>query len=325
MTDEALAEGVLAGDRRALARAITLVESSRPEDQDDAAALLNEVLPSTGGAIRVAITGAPGAGKSTFIEALGVRLVEGGHRVAVLAVDPSSERGGGSVLGDKTRMETLARLPDAFIRPSPSGGSLGGVARRTRDALLLCEAAGFDIVLVETVGVGQSETAVSRIVDVMLLVSAPGGGDELQGIKRGIMEFADIVVVNKADGSRLAAANEAASDLRHAMHLLRGRHPGWDRQVVLVSATEGVGIDDAWHQVTVLHRHLADTGALDTVRREQAIGWMWDEVRQALVDRASERLGDVTDVVEAVRSGVLAPTSAAQVLLTRLDSPRIAP
>lgn len=323
MTEEDLAARVLAGDRRALARAITLVESSRPEDQEVAAALLNTLLPHTGGAIRVSITGAPGSGKSTLIEALGLQLVQRGHRVAVLAVDPSSERGGGSVLGDKTRMESLARSPDAFIRPSPSGGSLGGVARRTRDALLLCEAAGFDIVLVETVGVGQSETAVSRIVDVMLLVSAPGGGDELQGIKRGIMEFADVVVVNKADGTRLAAANEAASDLRHAMHLLRGRHPGWERPVVLVSAIDGSGVDEAWDQVAALHAHLAETGALATIRREQAVGWMWDEVRQALVDRARERLGDMTDVVAAVRSGRLAPTAAAQVLLSRLDEPRI--
>ena len=207
-----LATGVLDGERRALARAITLAESTRPDHRADAEALLAAVLPHTGGSVRIGISGAPGAGKSTFIEALGLHVIAQGHRVAVLAVDPSSTRSGGSILGDKTRMEELTRSPAAFVRPSPTGGTLGGVARRTREVLLLCEAAGFDVVLVETVGVGQSEVAVSAMVDLFLVLVAPGAGDELQGIKRGIMELADLVVVNKADGDLAAAATATASD-----------------------------------------------------------------------------------------------------------------
>ena len=214
------AEAVRAGDRRALARAITLVESERADHRAEAVALVDELLASTGGAVRVGITGQPGAGKSTFIEALGVHLVDAGHRVAVLAVDPSSTRSGGSILGDKTRMEELSRREEAYIRPSPSGRTVGGVARRTREALLLCEAAGFDVVIVETVGSGQSDVAVAELVDVFVLLVPPAGGDELQGIKRGIMELADVVVVTKADGDLVPAANRTAADHRHAVHLL---------------------------------------------------------------------------------------------------------
>ena len=221
-----LASLVVDGDRRALARAITLVESTRADHRADAEALLAEVLPHVGGAVRVGISGAPGAGKSTFIEALGGHLVEHDHRVAVLAVDPSSTRSGGSILGDKTRMEQLTRSPNAFVRPSPTGGTLGGVARRTREALLLCEAAGFDVVLVETVGVGQSEVKVAAMVDLFLVLVAPGGGDELQGLKRGIMELADLVVVNKADGDLAATAAHTAADYAAALHLVRPAHQG---------------------------------------------------------------------------------------------------
>lgn len=318
MSHTHLAQQVTAGDRRALARAITLVESAAPDHRAEAAALLDRLLPATGRAVRLAITGAPGAGKSSFIEALGMHLVREGHRVAVLAVDPSSERGGGAVLGDKTRMELLSREPTAYIRPSPSGGSLGGVARRTREAMLVCEAGGFDVVMIETVGVGQSETAVSRIVDCMLLLTAPAGGDELQGIKRGIMEYADLVVVNKADGELQDAAQRSAADLRHALHLLRPRHAGWMPPVLTASAIEGSRIAEVWAAVAALREHLERTGALATLRQDQAVSWMWDEVREELVRHAREQLGDVATVVDAVRSGRMAPTSAARGLLERL-------
>jgi LAO/AO transport system kinase len=313
-----LATGLRAGDRRALARSITLVESTRPDRRAQAAALLDAVLPATGGAVRVGISGTPGSGKSTFIDELGTRLTEGGHRVAVLAVDPSSRRSGGSIMGDKTRMERLARDPRAFIRPSPSGGSLGGVARRTREAGLLCEAAGFDVVLVETVGVGQSEVAVADMVDCFVLVGAPGGGDELQGIKRGIMELADVVVVNKADGDLAAAARRAVADYRHAVHLLRPKHPGWSVPVVPASALEGTGIDEVWAEVERLEAHLRSGDALAVLRADQAVAWLWAEMRERLVDafRHDERVaGRLGEVEAAVRAGRLSPTTAAHELL----------
>jgi LAO/AO transport system kinase len=313
-----------AGDRRALARSITLVESTRADHREQAAALLDAVLPATGKAARVGITGTPGAGKSTFVEELGTRLTAGGHRVAVLAVDPSSRRSGGSILGDKTRMERLARDPDAFIRPSPSGGALGGVARRTREAGLLCEAAGFDVVIVETVGVGQSEIAVAEMVDCFVLLAAPGGGDELQGIKRGIMELADIVLVNKADGDLEAAALRAVSDYRHAVHLLRPKHDGWTVPVTPISALSGRGVDEAWEAVERCTAHLRDTGALDRLRAGQAVAWMWDEIRETLIDsfRRDPEVARHWDEVEAsVRNGRLSPTTAARTLLDRSPAP----
>lgn len=313
-----LAQQVTAGDRRALARSITLVESSRADSRAAAAALLDAVLPATGAAVRVGISGTPGAGKSTFIDELGSHLTAAGHRVAVLAVDPSSRRSGGSIMGDKTRMERLARDPAAFIRPSPSGGTLGGVARRTREAAFLCEAAGFDVVLVETVGVGQSETVVADMVDCFVLVAAPGGGDELQGIKRGIMELADIIVVNKADGDLLPAAQRAVADYRHAVHLLRPKHAGWQVPVLAASALQGTGVDELWSEVERFAAHLRADGALARVRSEQAVAWMWAEMRERLVesfrrdDRVATRLADV----EAdVRAGRLSPTTAAHELL----------
>jgi LAO/AO transport system kinase len=293
---------------------VTLVESTREPDRASAVALLDAIHGSTGGAHRVGISGAPGVGKSTFIEVLGVHLVEAGHRVAVLAVDPSSARSGGSILGDKTRMSELARRPEAFIRPSPSGGDLGGVAARTGEAVLLVEAAGYDVVLVETVGVGQSEVAVADLVDTFVLLVAPGGGDELQGVKRGIMELADLVVVTKADGDLQAAANRAEADYRHAAHFLRRRHETWEPQVLAASAVEGHGID-AVLQAIADHRHTLDTdGSLAHLRTEQAIGSFWREVERGLLRRLRSHGGDgerLQGLEAEVAAGATAPSSAA--------------
>ena len=316
----ALADAVRAGDRRSLARAITLVESTRPDHREEAAALLDELLPSTGGSTRVGISGAPGAGKSTFIEALGLDLVEAGHEVAVLAVDPSSTRGGGSILGDKTRMEHLSRAPHAYIRPSPSKGTLGGVARRTREAMLVCEAAGFDVVLVETVGVGQSEVAVAGMVDVFLLLLAPGAGDDLQGVKRGIVELADLVVVNKSDGALADLARHTAGDYGNALHLLRPRTDGWSARVLSCSALLGEGIAEVW---TVVEEHMAAaraSGGLGRRRGEQAREWMWSEVSETLLERlrSDERVRANLSALEAdVIAGRTSPTAAARLLLDR--------
>lgn len=241
--DARLAQRVLAGDRRALARAITLIESRRPDHQEQAERLLARLLPQTGRAIRLGITGTPGAGKSTFIEAFGRHLIAQGHKIAVLAVDPSSQRSGGSILGDKTRMQALAQAPEAFVRPSPAGGTLGGVARRTREAALACEAAGYGVIVIETVGVGQSETAVADMVDCFALLLAPGGGDELQGIKRGIIELADLVLVNKADGDLLPAAERARADHQAALHLLRPATHVWTPEVLTCSALHDQDIE----------------------------------------------------------------------------------
>ncbi len=310
------ARQLIDGDRRALARAITLAESTRADHRDEAEALLAEVLPHTGNAIRIGISGAPGAGKSTFIEALGLHVVAEGHRVAVLAVDPSSTRSGGSILGDKTRMEQLTRSPDAFVRPSPTRGTLGGVARRTREALLLCEAAGFDTVLVETVGVGQSEVAVAAMVDMFLVLVAPAGGDELQGLKRGIMELADLVVVNKADGDLAAAAAATASDYASALHLLRPRSAEWFARVVTCSALEGTGVPEVWAAVEEFRT--ASAGALPQRRAEQAREWLWSEITESLTDalRADPAVADLARQLEsAVAAGTTTPTAAARTIL----------
>jgi LAO/AO transport system kinase len=316
----ATADAIRAGDRRSLARAITLAESTRPDHREEAVALLDELLPSTGGAIRVGISGAPGAGKSTFIEALGLHLVDHGHRLAVLAVDPSSRRSGGSILGDKTRMEMLARRSEAFIRPSPSGGTLGGVARRTREALLLCEAAGHDVVLVETVGVGQSEVAVAGMVDVFVLLLAPGAGDDLQGVKRGIVELADVVVVNKADGELAAAAERTAADYANALHFLRSRTIGWEVRVEQASALLGEGIDRVWSAIEAHEAMLQASGMLDARRAEQARDWMWSEVNDGLLDALAGDpavAAEMGALEEDVRAGTVSPAAAAQRILKR--------
>jgi LAO/AO transport system kinase len=311
-----LAQAVIDGDRRALARAITLVESTRPDHRAQAETLLADVLPAAGGAIRVGVSGAPGAGKSTLIEALGLYLVGQGHRVAVLAVDPSSTRSGGSILGDKTRMEQLTRSPDAFVRPSPTGGTLGGVARRTREAMLLCEAAGFDVVLVETVGVGQSEVKVAAMVDLFVVLVAPGGGDELQGLKRGIMELADLVVVNKADGALAATAGTTASDYASALHLVRPRTPAWSPRVITCSALLGEGIAALWDAVEEFRAAIAPE--LAWRRAEQSRQWMWSEVSESLLDalRADGGVSELARQLDAdVGSGITTPTAAARAIL----------
>jgi len=310
-----LAEAVRAGDRRALARAITLVESTRPDHREEAIELLDELMPATGRARRVGISGAPGAGKSTFIEALGSHIVTN-EPIAVLAVDPSSARTGGSILGDKTRMEELARHPDAFIRPSPSGGTLGGVARRTREAMLVCEAAGFPVVLVETVGVGQSEVAVAGMVDLFVLLLAPGAGDELQGVKRGIVELADLVVVNKADGPLLDLARHTASDYAHALHLIGGA------QVLLASAREGTGIAEAWAAIDDAIAAAKASGSLAPRRAAQAREWMWSEVSETLLERvrADARVeADVAALEADVAAGRVSPAAAAWRILAALS------
>ncbi len=314
---EALAEGVRAGDRRSLARAITLVESTRPDHRAAADDLLQRLLPHSGRAFRLGVTGAPGVGKSTLIQALGLRLVGTGARLAVLAVDPSSSIAGGSILGDKTRMGDLARSERAFIRPSPAGTTLGGVARRTREAIVVCEAAGVDVVIVETVGVGQSETAVSAMTDLFLLVVAPGGGDELQGIKRGIMELADAVCVTKADGDLAPAARRAMAEYGAALRLLQPRHPGLEPFAVAVSAVTGEGLDGLWEALRTRRAELEEGGELERMRGRQAREWMWTEVRETLLDRlrrgeARERARALED--DVMRGRILPQTAAARLL-----------
>jgi len=311
-----LKDDILAGRRRALAKAITLVESSRADHQDNAQQLLASLLPHTGKSIRLGFTGTPGVGKSTFIEAFGLQLTAQGHRVAVLAVDPSSTRTGGSILGDKTRMELLSKDPNAFIRPTPSGGTLGGVARRTREAMLLCEAAGYDVVLIETVGVGQSEIAVADMVDMFLLMLSPGGGDDLQGIKRGIMELADLVIINKADGDFKKAAMRAAGDYTSALHLMRPKFPCWTADVVLTSALNNEGLGMVWQKIQEFETAMKDSGQLEKMRAEQAKAWMWSEIHDQLIDVFKSRHPDkVTDMEQQVLAGKTPPTAAAHLLL----------
>ena len=317
-----LAERVRAGDRRALARAITLVESTRSDHRGQARHLVDAVLPHTGHSIRIGISGPPGVGKSTFIEAFGLHLIGQGHQVAVLAVDPTSTRSGGSILGDKTRMEELSRHTDAFIRPSPSGREVGGVARRTREALLLCETAGFDVVLIETVGVGQSEVAVADLTDLFVLLASPAGGDGLQGIKRGIMELADLVLVTKADGDLAASARHACADIASALHLLRPRHPEVVPEAMLVSSVAGKGISETWAAVQAAHRSLVGDGALERLRAEQASRWMWSELQAGLLERlrGDRRIGALLPDLEAeVAAGRVSPATAAHRLLADLS------
>jgi LAO/AO transport system kinase len=280
-----LARRVRDGDRASLARAITLIESKRADHRREAHTLVQELLPLTGKAVRVGITGAPGVGKSTTIDTLGTHLTNQGSKVAVLAVDPSSTRTGGSILGDKTRMARLATDDNAFIRPSPSSGTLGGVAAKTRETMLLCEAAGFDVVLVETVGIGQSETAVADMTDFFLALMLPGAGDELQGIKKGLVELADMIAVNKADGDNLERANAAAAEYRAALHILTPRSPNWTPPVVTYSGLTGNGIAELWSQVLIHRERLTSTGELAQARREQQVKWMWSMLDQRVYER----------------------------------------
>lgn len=306
------------GNRSALGRAITLVESRREEDREAADALVTTLLPEVGRALRVGITGMPGVGKSTLIEALGGRLTAAGHRVAVLAVDPSSARSGGSILGDKTRMQTLARDPGAFIRPSPSGGALGGVARRTRETIVLVEAAGYDVVLVETVGVGQSEVMVADMVDFFLVLTLAGGGDELQGIKRGILELADLLAVTKADGDNLEAARRAQAEYATALDLMVPRSLAWRPRVQLCSALTGDGLGELWQSVLDHHKALVASGEWDERRGEQRVRWLWrsieDGLREALAADASAR-ETLARLESVVREGQLGPEVAAERVL----------
>jgi len=306
------------GDRRALARAITLIESARPEDREPANELLGLLTPHANRSIRLGISGVPGVGKSTFIEALGNHVIANGHKVAVLAVDPSSALSGGSILGDKTRMETLSRKLEAFIRPSPAGRTLGGVTRHTRETMRIVEAAGFDVVIVETVGVGQSETAVAEMTDMFLLLLLPGSGDELQGIKRGIVELADLIVVNKADGDLESAAGRSAADYRGALGFLHPRHPDWKVPVETCSALEGRGIEEVWQTVERYRAAMTANGEFKKTRAAQAKAWLWSEVSETLLEslRRDDRIRrQVAELEQAVAEGRTSPWVAAQQLL----------
>jgi LAO/AO transport system kinase len=315
---EELARAVLEGNRRALAQAITLTESTRADHRAVAYDLLERLLPHSGDSIRLGVSGVPGVGKSTFVEALGNHVIDAGHRVAVLTVDPSSAISGGSILGDKTRMELLSRREEAYIRPSPAGKTLGGVTRRSREALILCEAAGFDVVIVETVGVGQSETRVADMTDMFVLLQLPGGGDELQGIKRGIMELADLILINKADDELKALAGRSAADYRNALRLLHPRSANWKVEVQTCSARDGEGIAEVW-ELVLKHRVVHEaSGELKTRRALQARDWMWSEVSDNLIDalQNDQAVREQIPFLEAAASeGRIAPTIAARQLL----------
>jgi len=315
-----LAGRVKSGDRRALARAITLVESTRRPDRLAAEALLQQLLGAAGGSLRLGISGPPGVGKSTLIEKLGLHLADAGHRVAVLAIDPSSKLSGGSILGDKTRMVELARHPNAFIRPSPAGETLGGVARRTREAMLVCEAAGFDLSIVETVGVGQSESAVADLVDILLLLVQPGGGDDLQGIKRGLIELADMLVVTKSDGDLAAAASRTASDYQAAMRLLRSAAEA-ATPVRQCSGLTGAGMPELWEAVQTLRRAREASGEWQARRGRQAKAWLWNEISESLVGALKadpEVAARLPALEKQVETGCTTPSAAARELLGKL-------
>ncbi|BBZ33891.1 methylmalonyl Co-A mutase-associated GTPase MeaB [Mycolicibacterium confluentis] len=313
-----LADRIRSGDRSALARAITLVESTRADHRQQAQELLLELMPEAGSAMHIGITGVPGVGKSTSIEALGMHLIEQGHRVAVLAVDPSSTRTGGSILGDKTRMSRLAAHPDAYIRPSPTSGTLGGVARATRETVVLLEAGGFDVILIETVGVGQSEVTVAGMVDTFVFLTLARTGDQLQGIKKGVLELADIVVVNKADGAHAVEAKKAARELSGAIRLIYPRDVLWRPPVLTMSALEGTGLQDLWDAVLKHRDVLTEAGEFDARRRAQQVEWTWAMVRDVVLDRVltnPEVRRIRGDVERQVRDGELTPALAAQQIL----------
>ena len=316
-----LVSGVRSGNRAAVARAITLVESRRADHRAQAQELLVALLPSAGNAQRVGVTGVPGVGKSTFIDQLGVDLIEAGHRVAVLAVDPSSGRTGGSILGDKTRMTRLAASEDAFVRPSPSAGTLGGVARATRETMLVMEAAGYDVVLVETVGVGQSEYVVASMVDTFLFLTLARTGDQLQGMKRGILELADVIAVNKADGEHALDSQKAARELSGALRMLRGSAEDWQAPVVTCSALHDVGLDNVWRHVQRHREWLVSRGAFEDKRRRQLVDWTRAMVRDRLLGRLeTDAVRPVVSHAEAaVLAGEMTPDQAAEKILGALD------
>ncbi|MEM9631334.1 MAG: methylmalonyl Co-A mutase-associated GTPase MeaB [Pseudomonadota bacterium] len=310
---EKLAADLTAGKRAALARAITLVESKKSEHRHMAHQLIQKVLPLTGRAFRLGITGVPGVGKSTSIDTLGSNLTAAGHKVAVLAVDPSSTRTGGSILGDKTRMARLAIDPNAFIRPSPSAGTLGGVAAKTRETMLLCEAAGFDVILVETVGIGQSETTVADMVDFFLVLMLPGAGDELQGIKKGVLEIADMIAVNKAEGEGATRARSAASDYRAALHILAPKSPNWTPPVTTISGLENEGLDHLWEQIGIYRERMQASGEWQEKRSQQQVAWMWDMLQQRMMEalKTNSKTADRLKVLESsVRDGTTAVSLA---------------
>jgi LAO/AO transport system kinase len=318
-TAAAYGEGVISGDRAKLAQAITLIESRNADHQKLAQEMLVALLPRTGKSLRIGISGLPGAGKSTFIDAFGTMLTGQGHKVAVLAVDPTSSRTGGSILGDKTRMTRLAMDENAFIRPSPTGGTLGGVARATREAILVCEAAGFDIILVETVGVGQSEITVSEMVDFFLVLMIAGGGDELQGIKKGVLEIADMIAITKADGENVTRAKITATDYQHAMRIITPMNPLWTPPVVTVSAIENKGLDTLWDKIQQHKTTLQNAGEFEAKRRAQQIRWMWSMIDDRLMSRlrADDKIRALaTEMERGITEGKVTPALAADSILS---------
>jgi LAO/AO transport system kinase len=319
MDAEFYIDGVLKKKRATIAKSITLIESALPAHQQLAQNILDGLLPYAGNAIRIGVSGVPGVGKSTFIESFGMMLIEKGHRVAVLAVDPSSSRSGGSIMGDKTRMERLALQPNAFIRPSPTSGTLGGVAKKTRESMIICEAAGHDVILVETVGVGQSETAVASMVDFFLVLMLAGAGDELQGIKKGILELSDAIVINKADGNNIERAKEARAEYESALSLMESKSSVWSVPVLTCSALTMDGLEDVWKAILEYRQKLTEAGELDEKRRLQAIDWMWSLVENGLKDRffENQKVKELLpNIIGAVEKGQTSPTAAASELLS---------
>lgn len=318
LSKEEMMEGILSGNRMILSRAITLVESALPDDRKLSEDILNELLPKTGGSLRIGITGVPGVGKSTFIESFGLFLCEQGFNVAVLAIDPSSQRTSGSILGDKTRMEQLSHHPSAYIRPSPTSNSLGGVANKTRETMLLCEAAGFEVILIETVGVGQSETAVKGMVDFFLLLMLAGAGDELQGIKKGIMEMADGIAITKADGDNIKQSKQARIEYQNALHLFPPSESGWYPKVLTCSSVDNAGLDDIWQMINEYKEKLSASGYLVEMRKKQNIEWMNESIKQGLLHQffSNEKVkSQLKDLTEKVVNGELTPQFAARKLI----------
>tara|TARA_R110002096_G_scaffold432240_1_gene648722 strand:+ start:145781 stop:146743 length:963 start_codon:yes stop_codon:yes gene_type:complete len=311
-----IGDNIRSGNRRAIGKAITLIESSRADHQKEAQELLSEILPHTGNTIRIGMTGVPGVGKSTFIESFGKMLTSMGIKVAVLAVDPSSQITGGSILGDKTRMEELARDDMAFIRPTPSKGTLGGTARYTREAMMVLEAAGYDVIIVETVGVGQSEVAVADLVDMFVLLLSPGGGDELQGIKRGIMELADLIIINKADGDFINSAKIAAADCRNALHLMKAKSSDWVVDVLEISALNKTGLENIWQKVCLFKDVMKKNGSFEQRREQQDVSAIWSELNELILDKIKQQKPEkLKSFEQLVKNKKITPLAAAEELL----------